>query len=159
MLAIPLGLVVLQACAGPERETQPAAVKPTAPGPDLSGLTIRIYPEGSDIGREVAMALETELARAGAEVVAENRRPNAAPLHLFLDLRSIGVAVEGVTSLSVESDGRLIDRLTTQLWTLQPRTRSRTSRRAKAWHGGYPCSRSILVRAYRSDPGGFRQGN
>jgi len=115
VLAIPLGLVVLQACAGPESETKPAAVKPTAPLPDLSGLAVKIYPEGSDIGREVAMALETELARAGVAVISDERRPNVAALRLFLDLRSLGVAVEGITSLSVESDGVLIDRLTTPL--------------------------------------------
>jgi len=115
VLAIPLGLVLLQACAGPESETKPAASKPAAPVADLSGLTVRILPEGSDIGREVAMALEAELARAGVAVISDERRPNVAALRLFLDLRSLGVAVEGVTSLSVESDGRLIDRLTTPL--------------------------------------------
>jgi len=106
-------LLQLGACAGPEGEAKPAVVGPLAP--ELAGMVVRIHPEGSKLGHEVGLALGTELARAGVVVVSDDRRPSSADLRLFLDLRTLGVAVEGVTSLSVESDGVLVDRFTTSL--------------------------------------------
>jgi hypothetical protein len=115
--ALPLAfaLSLLCACAGPESESKPAVVKPVALAPELSGMTVRIHPEGSDIGHEIALALGTELARAGLAVVSDGHQPGTADLRLYLDLRTLGVAVEGVTSLSVESNGILVDRFTTPL--------------------------------------------
>jgi hypothetical protein len=113
MRALPLVLLQLGACAGPEGEAKPTVVKPLAPA--LARMAVRIHPEGSELGNEVGLALGTELARAGVAVISDERRPNTADLHLFLDLRTLGVAVEGVTSLSVESDGVLVDRFTTPL--------------------------------------------
>jgi hypothetical protein len=112
---MPLGLVLLHACAGPEAESKPAVAQPVALAPELAGLVVRIHPEGSDLGHDVGLALGTELARAGVAVIADDRRPSNADLRLFLDLRTIGIAVEGVTSLSVESGGVLVDRFTTPL--------------------------------------------
>jgi len=108
-------LLLLHACAGPTNETKPAAVRLVTLAPELAGMTIRIHPEGSEIGHEVALALGTELARAGLVVVLDDHRPSTADLRLFLDLRTLGVAVEGVTSLLVESNGVLVDRFTTSL--------------------------------------------
>jgi hypothetical protein len=110
-----LALVLLQACAGLGGETKPALVKPVALAPELVGLAVRIHAEGSELGHELALALGTELARAGVAVISDERRPSSAELRLFLDLRTLGVAVEGVTTLSVESNGVLVDRFTTPL--------------------------------------------
>src|SRR5450759_353306 len=104
-----LALSVTPGCAGPESEARPAPSIPVAMAPELAGLLVRIHPEGSEIGREVALALGTELARAGGSVLADERRPSDAELRLSLDLRSLGIVVEGVTSLSVESGGVLLE--------------------------------------------------
>ena len=111
----PLALLLLHACAGPQGEAKPALVKPVVLAPELAGMAVRIHPEGSELGHEVVLALGTELARAGVAVISDDRRPSTADLRLFLDLRTLGVAVEGVTSLSVESGGVLVDRFTTPL--------------------------------------------
>ena len=110
-----LALTVPPACAETESEARPAPSIPVAMAPELAGLLVRIHPEGSEIGREVGLALGTELARAGLSVLADERRPSDADLRLALDLRSLGIVVEGVTSLSVESGGVLLDRFTTSL--------------------------------------------
>jgi len=100
--------------------------------PELAGLLVRIHPEGSEIGREVGLALGTELARAGLSVLADERRPSDADLRLALDLRSLGIVVEGVTSLSVESGGVLLDRFTTSLDVFRRDTFSATVARELA---------------------------
>jgi hypothetical protein len=71
--------------------------------------------EPSPLDQEVGLALETELARAGAGVATDDRAPGDAELKLTLDLRSVGPVVEGIAVVSVEHDGILIDRVSTVL--------------------------------------------
>ena len=117
MRASPLlfALALLGACAGPEGETKPTVWKPVPLPPDLTGLAVRIHSDGTDVGREAASALGTELARTGLTVLADAQRPSELDLRLAVDLHSIGIAVEGVTTLSAEHDGVLLDRFTTPL--------------------------------------------
>jgi hypothetical protein len=98
-------LALLGACAGPEGETKPTVWKPVPLPPDLTGLAVRIHSDGTDVGREAASALGTELARTGLTVLADAQRPSELDLRLAVDLHSIGIAVEGVTTLSAEHDG------------------------------------------------------
>ena len=114
-LSLALALILPCACAGPESATKPTEWKPVALSPDLAGLAVRIHADGTDIGREAASALGTELARAGLTVLSDAQRPSDLDLRLAVDLRSIGIAVEGVTTLSAESGGVLLDRFTTPL--------------------------------------------
>ena len=112
---VALGLASTLACAETESESKPAPPLPVALAPEMSRLAVKVVPVASDVGHEVVLALGTELARAGVTVISDERRPCDADLRLSVDLRSLGLVVEGVTTLSVESGGVLIDRFTTPL--------------------------------------------
>lgn len=90
-------MVGFTACAEIESESKPTSAGPVAVAPTLANLALKIRPEGSDLGREVGAALGTELARAGVSILTDDRLPADAELRLFLDLRSLGLVVEGVT--------------------------------------------------------------
>jgi hypothetical protein len=103
------------ACAGPDSAAKPTGLQPVAFPPELAGLALRLHSDTTDIGREAVQALGVELAHANLTVLADAQRPADLDLRLAVDLRSIGIAVEGVTSLSAESGGVLIDRVSTSL--------------------------------------------
>jgi hypothetical protein len=114
-LVLAFALPWVFACAGAENETKPNELKPVALPPELAGLAIRVRDDGTGIGREAATALGTELARAGMTVLTDAQRPSDLDLRLAVDVHNIGIAVEGVATLTAESGGVLLDRLSTPL--------------------------------------------
>jgi len=74
---------------------------------------LRVDP--SDLGKELGQSMGSALARRGLSVVLDERQPVDIELQVTYDLRSIGIAVQGVTTLAVERDGILVDRFATAL--------------------------------------------
>jgi hypothetical protein len=81
----------------------------------LVGARVRVRRGASALEQEVGAAVETALARAGAAVLTRGGEPADLEMSLGLDLRSVGVAVEGIATLTLERDGVLVDRVATPL--------------------------------------------
>ena len=111
-LAAASALLVAAGCAGSGSARR---AEPVGAAPGLAGLRLRVRRDPGPLDQEVGTALETELARAGASVLTDDRAPRDADVTVKLDLRSVGPVVEGIASASVERDGVLIDRVSTAL--------------------------------------------
>ena len=107
-------------CATEQEAVKPASPATTTPAPVASApvraLRLRFTPplDATDVlARELALSLETALAKAGLQLIRDPAAPVDARLELASAARSVGVAVHGPAFLSIEGEGVLIDQVQT----------------------------------------------